>query len=283
MTEVLMLLLKISLFIFMAGNLLHMGLRLHPRDAFAGLSDIRFIIYTLVWGFVLGPALAYSITLVVPLAEPYALGLILMGMAPCAPFAPVIIHKAKGDLGYTAALMLLTAVGTVAFMPVAVPLMAKGLTASAWAIGRPLLTTIFLPLAIGMVVVRVSPALASKLEPWVKKVAGQAAIVMGVLCLIVYGKPLLWVPGSLAVLAQLIFLFVLTACPYWFAFGLKHNQKIVLSVGMTTRNLGAVLAPLFSIPEMDQRAIVMVVLGLPLMLIVAMLSAKWFGPRASKH
>jgi bile acid:Na+ symporter, BASS family len=58
MNEILMILLKISLVIFMAGNLLDMGLRLNPRDALRGLRNVRFVAYVLLWGFVLCPALA---------------------------------------------------------------------------------------------------------------------------------------------------------------------------------------------------------------------------------
>jgi BASS family bile acid:Na+ symporter len=54
-----------------------------------------------------------------------------------------------------------------------------------------------------------------------------------------------------------------TALPYWLGFGLQYDQKVVLSTGMATRNLGAALAPLMAAANMDQRAIVMVVLGLP--------------------
>jgi BASS family bile acid:Na+ symporter len=52
---------------------------------------------------------------------------------------------------------------------------------------------------------------------------------------------------------------------------LPHEQKIVLSAGMATRNIGAALAPLLSIAEMDQRAIIMVVLGFPVMVIFGVL------------
>ena len=56
MNDVLMVLLKISLVIFMAGNLLDMGLRLDPRDALRGLRNVRFVGYVLLWGFLLCPA-----------------------------------------------------------------------------------------------------------------------------------------------------------------------------------------------------------------------------------
>jgi bile acid:Na+ symporter, BASS family len=271
-----MVLLKISLVIFMAGNLLDI-LRLNPRDAVRGLRNVRFVVLTLLWGFVLGPALAYVITLVIPLEPYYAIGLILMGMTPCAPFLPVIVSKAKGDLGFTAALMLLTAVGTVVFMPFAVPLMVKGLTVSAWTIARPLLMFVLLPIAVGMAILQVSPDLASRMQPSVKKITVIFTFAMAVLSAIVYGKGLLGVPGSFAVASQVLFFFIVTTCTYWFGFGLQHEEKIVLSTGMSTRNLGAALAPLFSIAEMDQRAIIMIVLGLPTMMFFALLAVKWFG------
>jgi BASS family bile acid:Na+ symporter len=54
--------------------------------------------------------------------------------------------------------MRLTAVGTVAFMPFAVPLLVEGLTVDAWTIAKPLLIVVRLPLAVGMVILRGSPA-----------------------------------------------------------------------------------------------------------------------------
>ena len=281
MDESVMILLKISVVIFVAGNLLDMGLRLNPRDALRGLRNVRFVFLTLLWGFVLGPALAYGITLVIPLEYPYAIGLILMGMTPCAPFLPVIVRKAKGDLGFTAAFMLLTAVGTVVFMPFAVPLMVRGITVSAWTIARPLLLFVTLPLAVGMAILRALPTLASRIQLFVKKTAFISAIAVFVLCIIIYGKGLLGVPGSFAVASQVIFFFIVSTFTYWFGFGLQHEQKIVLCTGMSTRNLGVAIAPLLSIADMDQRAIIMVVLGIPLMVMFALLAVKWFGRPAS--
>ena len=223
MTELLPVLLEISLVVFMAGNLLDMGLRLDPQDALRGLRNIRFVAYTLLFGFVLGPALALAITRAIPLEPPYAIGLILIGMTPCAPFMPLLV---------------------------------------------------------GMSMRRASPRVASRVRPVVRKLTGIATVATGVLCLIVYGKGLLGIPGSLALLAQLIFFLLLTVVPYGLGFGLPHEQRIVLSTGMATRNLGAAFAPLLALPVIDQRAIVMVVLGLPVMVLFALLAVRWFGRRA---
>jgi bile acid:Na+ symporter, BASS family len=280
-SNTLTLLFKVSLAIFMAGNLLDMGLRLSLPGAIRGLRNPRFVAYTLVWSFVLCPALAYGITLVIPLDPPYAVGLLLLGMAPCAPFVPMLVEKAKGDLGYTAAFMLLASVGTVVCMPFTVPLLTKGLSASPWAIAKPLLIVVLLPMAVGVIFRQQSDALAAKIQPVVKKLAGLAGLIWCLLCLIMYGKGLLGVMGELAVLSQVLLFGIICLGTYWLGFGLAHEQKIVLSVGVTTRNLGACLTPLLSVPDMDQRATLMLVLSLPIMVIVARLGAKIFARSAS--
>lgn len=281
MSEILDILFKVSLAIFMAGSLLEMGLKLNLADAVRGLRSPRFVVFSLLWSFVICPALAYAITLVIPLEAPYAIGLILLGMAPCAPFVPRLVEKAKGDLGYTAAFMVLASLGTVVFMPFAVPLLAKGLTASAWSIAKPLLIVVLLPMAIGVLIRRKSDPVASKLLPAVKKSAGLAGLVWCILCLVIYGKGLLGVAGSFAVASELLFFGLIFLGTFFLAFGLPYEQKIVLSIGVTTRNLGACLAPLLSVPDMDQRATLMIVLALFIMVIVTLLGTKWLGRPAT--
>ena len=279
MAELFATLLKISIAIFMASNFLDMGLRLDPQQALGGLRDVRFVALTLLWGFVLGPAMAYAITLIVPLEYPYAIGLILLGMTPCAPFLPLIVEKAKGDLGYCAAFTLLSSVGTVVFMPFAVPLMVHGLTVTVWSIAKPLVMVLLAPLVIGMWILHASAPVAGRIRPLVKKATGVATLSVIALCIIIYGKGLLVVAGSFAIASQLIFFCCVTALPYLLGFGLRNEQKIVLSTGMATRNLGAAVAPLLSAPTIDQRATVMVVLGLPIMAVFALAAARIFRRR----
>jgi len=281
MSDVLGVLFKVSLAIFMAGSLFEMGLKINLQDALRGLRDLRFVAHTLIWSFVICPGLAYAITLVIPLEPPYAIGLILLGMAPCAPFVPLLVDKAKGDLGYTAAFMVLASVGTVVCMPFTVPLLAKGLTTTAWAIAKPLLIVVLIPMAAGVVLRRKLDTVATKLLPIAKKVAGLAGLIWAILCLVIYGKSLLGVVGELAVASELLFFGLIFAGTYLFGFGLQRDQKIVLSVGVTTRNLGACLAPLLSVPDMDQRATLMIVLALPIMVIISVLGSKLAGRTVS--
>jgi BASS family bile acid:Na+ symporter len=165
-------------------------------------------------------------------------------------------------------------------MPFAVPLLIEGLTVDAWTIAKPLLVVVLLPLAVGMATLRASPTLAAKVQPLVRNVTVFFTMALAALGIAAYGRDLLGVAGSLAVAAQLAFFLAVTTLPYWLGFGLKYEQKIVLSTGMATRNLGAALAPLISAADMDQRAIVMVVLGFPIMVLFATLAARRDDPVA---
>lgn len=73
---------------------------------------------------------------------------------------------------------------------------------------------------------------------------------------------------------------VATAASYALSFGLPQSQKSVGALGMTTRNLGAALARLFAIHEVNQRAVVMIALGVPMQTIFSLLAASWCGRRA---
>jgi BASS family bile acid:Na+ symporter len=121
---------------------------------------------------------------------------------------------------------------------------------------------------------------AGRAQPVVENTAVTTTIVMLVLGIVVYDKGLAGVAGSLAVIAQPVFFAVMTSITYWFGFGLRHERKIVPSAGMATRNRGAAPAPLVSIADMDRRAIVMVVLGLPIMVAFAFHVTRWLVPFA---
>ena len=268
---------KVSLAIFIAGNLLDMGLRLKPRHAVLGLKNYYFAGHTLFWGFVAGPLLAYAITLMIPLQDSFAMGLVFLGMTPGVPFLPMIIHRVKGDLGYTAAFMLLVSVTAVFYIPLVVPFLFEGQSVSAWMIARPLLLVMFLPLLAGMLINRFSETFAFNAYPVVKKITVLFTVLACGFGALKYGGGVGESDISMAIVSIVIFFFVLTAFPYWFGFGLMHKEKIILSLGMSTRNLGAAIAPVLAMDTVDEGAVIMIGLGLPAMLLFAWIATLWFG------
>jgi bile acid:Na+ symporter, BASS family len=133
------------------------------------------------------------------------------------------------------------------------------------------------PLAIGLALQHRSAPRAAKLHPIVKKVTGIDTVLMLLLCLVVYGKEFLALGGSYAIGAQILFFTGSTVGPYLLSFGMPREQKTVMSLGMATRNLGAAFAPLFAIHDVDQRAIVMVALGVLMQASFSFGAASYYG------
>jgi BASS family bile acid:Na+ symporter len=126
------------------------------------------------------------------------------------------------------------------------------------------------------------PSFASRVQPFVKKVTGLDTVLMLILVLIIYGKGFVSSIGTYAIGTQALFFLLVTAGSYALGFGMPPSQKSVMSLGLCTRNCGSALAPLFVAADVDQSAIVMVSLGIPMMFLSALIAARVFAARADR-
>jgi len=268
---------NIVVVVFTVSNLAAMGLELNLREALRTLRSARAIGLILLWGWVVGPALAYLITRVLPLAEAHAAGLLLISLAPTAPFFPLMVRRARGDMSFAGAFMMLTTLGTVLFLPLLAPLLIKGLMVDSWSLAKPLLIMVLLPLLIGGAIRVFAPNAAEKLFPVVKKIGMVFLLIALVLTLVLYGDEMLATVGSFAPGAQVLFFVAITAISYKIGFGLEQQQRSGMALGMCTRNIAAVFAAYFGITNPPPGMFVMIVLVVPLAAIVAMVAARLFA------
>lgn len=252
----------VTIIIFMVGNLLEVGLKLQLSEAFMAMRNMRFVLTSLLLCFVLGPALAVLLTKIIPLDESYALGLVLLGIAPCSPAIPVMMRKSGGSLAYMSAFMLTAYIGTVILMPFMVPLLAKGLTADPWTIAKPLLFFIVIPMIIGVVIRLASVNFAEKIAPIVKKITSLGTIILIVDLLWIYRSEIIGAVGAYAIATQILFYALMGFAAYLFGSGLSYDQKAPMTLGTCTRNVGPALATLMGATGAPQGAITMCVLGI---------------------
>ena len=267
--------------LYAAANLGSMGLELNLRQAIQSLRSVRVLALTLGWSWLVGPALAVLLTKVLPLAEPYAMGLLIFSLAPTAPSLPLFIRMARADMSLAAAIMPLSVVGTVVLMPLLAPFLIPGLTVSSWAIGKPLLLTVLLPLVIGVAIRIYAAPVADKIFPAVKKIAGITTLLLIVFTLVFHGRALLSALGSFAVGAQVIFTLGM-ALAYAFGFGLNQAQRSALALGVCSRNGSAMFVAITAFPNLDPKLLVMILLAVPVPVIVWVALAKFFTSRAGK-
>jgi BASS family bile acid:Na+ symporter len=260
---------------------LHLGLGLRLSEALEGLRNRRFLGYGLLFGFGLGPALAWVLTHLMALEEPYAVGMMLLGLTPCAPFLPMMVARAGADMRYAPGMMVLAAVGSILVMPLAVPRMIPGLSVDAWTIARPLLVVILMPLLAGLALHATAPRVADALRAPVRIVTAGATAILLLLCLVIYGHGFVEALGHFAIAAQLMFYAGITAGGYRLARGLSQPRRAVLGLGLCTRNVGIAMTPLLSAAAVDPRTVVMVALAIPLQTLGAVLAAWWFARDAA--
>ncbi|MGB5984353.1 MAG: hypothetical protein WBG37_03535 [Desulfobacterales bacterium] len=268
--------------IFTVSNLGAMGLQVKMPEVIAALQNKKSLVLIFAWGWVLGPAFGYLLTRTLPLAEPYVIVVLLASLAPCAPFLQQMVGKAGGDMGFASALIPLVAVGTVVFMPLMAPLLIDGLTISTWALAKPLLLTILLPLLIGAATRHNADAAATRIFPAVKGLALLSTLTTIVWCLALYGKGMLNTAGELALLSMTLFMVGMAVITYCFGFGMSQAQRSVMALGMGTRNVAAVLAAALAIPNADPLIVTMTVMWTLWSVVLAAIGARIFTKQASK-
>jgi BASS family bile acid:Na+ symporter len=215
-------------------------------------------IFTVASLFVMGlqvkmPEVIYLICRILPMAEPYVIGIMLFSMAPAAPFLPLLVERARGDMSFAGALVPLVAVGTVVFMSLMGPLFVKGVSITIWLLAKPLLLTILLPLVIGTATRHYTETVATKIIPAVNVIAKLTTLMTIAWAFVLYAREMLATAGSFAILSMTVFMVVMGLITYRFGFGLKQNQRSVMSLGMLTRNGSVVLISVLAIPNVDPR------------------------------
>ena len=268
--------------LYCVANLGSMGLELNFNEAMKSLRSSRLVSLTLLWSWIIGPALAYSITKILPLSEPHAIGLLVIGLAPTAPLLPILIRKARADMDFSAAMMPLAVVGTVVFMPLLAPRLIPGASVSSFALAEQLVLTVLLPLVAGVLINVYASQVAVKIFPYVKKIAGLTTLALLAFTVVVYGKEFLNALGSYVVAAQVLWVVVIGLVSYAFGFGMKQAQRSALALGVCSRNGGATLVAFTTLPAQDPNVLVMLLLGVPVPVIVWLLLARFFASRAAK-
>lgn len=268
--------------LYCVANLGSMGLELNLSETVKALRSTRLVTLTLVWSWILGPLLALLIIKILPLSDAHAAGLLLLSLAPTAPMLPILIRKAKADMDISAAMMPLAVVGTVILMPIMAPYLIPGVSVSSLALAKQLILTVLLPLVVGVIMNVYIKNFAEKIFPYVKKLAGLTTIALLAFTVFMYWKELLDALGSYAVAAQVLFIVIIAFGSYAFGFGMNQAQRSSLSLGICSRNGGAMFVAFAAFPIQDPNVLVMILLAVPVPVIVWLILARYFAFRAEK-
>jgi bile acid:Na+ symporter, BASS family len=267
-----------AMLVFLIASMLELGLRLTLGEIWKPLRNARLIMGSLLANLLLGPLFAFTTARVFRLEEPFAIGLLLLGLSPGAPFIPKLVQLAKGNLPFSVGLMLMLLVGTVFDLPLVLPRLILGVTVDAWQIEKSLLLLMVLPLFVGLVIHGRIRSLPGWLCRFLGAVANVSGLVVLVLILALNLKSVAGVFGTGAILAGLLFV-TLLAVAGWLLGGPDRPTRVALGLGTASRNVAAALlvgAQNFKDPKVN----VMVIVTALASLSVLLPAANWLGRRA---
>jgi len=269
--------------VFTISNLLVMGLQVNLGKMFKIAANPKFLGLTLGLGWVVGPAIAFLITLLLPLDNMYVIVLFIGSLAPCAPFLPPLLPKAKGDIVFAGAFIPVAAIGTSLLLPLLAPILVKGIDLSVMSLLKPLSISVLLPLIVGALIKTYASNTADKMFNPVKKLAGLSTLLTIIFAFILYSGQMWATAGSMAMLSITIFSFVMGAIAYYSGFGLKRSEKVVMALGIGTRNIAAVLIGVLTIPNVEPNMVAMVIIWTLWTIILSYIIAPIMGKKALKE
>ena len=237
---------SIAVIVFAVSSMFSVGLAYGVRSIVGPLREVRAVFRALVANFVLVPLFAVAIERIIPIEPPLALGLFLLAASAGAPFLIKLASAARSDLALSAALLLLLVPATVVFLPFYVPLaMAhpslSGLTyvpANLLAIGVPLLSTMILPLVVGLVVHATAPRWAARLVPIVGKLATVTLLIVVIATFAANFHEVLRILKTGAIGAALALIGGAFAIGYLMS---GRDRGVVLGLATSQRNIAAAM------------------------------------------
>jgi BASS family bile acid:Na+ symporter len=266
----------------LSGLLLGVGLRLTGGQVLASLRKCRLALIIVV-NFVVVPALAAAMARAFGLGTAISTGMLLLAAAPFAPVVPVFARMARADLALAAGLTTLFPVLSAFLTPWVCEVTlrtvpdAGAVRFSAGGVLLTLLGTITLPLALGIAVNHLAPALGRRaLRPVeiISEFTGAMSLAFVTATELHSVLAIGWVP--LLVMALVSEASLLLG---WAIGGPERSARRVIGLGTSNRNIA--LALLVAIQSFAGTPVVPAVVtnGLLLILLGLLHVALWrFGP-----
>eukprot|EP00808_Paulinella_micropora_P020764 g3409.t1 len=256
------------------------GLLLTVRQLLAPIREHYCIcLLGLLINFVVAPLVAWLMSFIFKLDHSSGLGLFLLAFAAGAPIIPKFCTISRGDIAFSVAIMVILMTATVIILPIALPIIYKGVHVNAWDIAKSLLLYTLLPLCAALLVPQ---PYSTKLNPfffYTSNIAIGLMVLGGAVVAIMNigsadaNKP--HMAGS-PVLA-LIFM-ILTNAGIGYLFGGKDPKyRRVMMFATAQRNGSAAMVVCAQNFEDQKSTLLMIVLAGPITLVLLMPLAHYLG------
>ena len=241
LNEIVITISSLALNLFIITSMLAMGMSLTVKQIIEPLRNVRLVVLILIGNFLLTPALALLLTVILPIGQPQASALILLGACAGAPFLPKLAQMAKGELATSVGLMVLLMVLTIFYAPLVLPLILPGAQVDVAAIAQSLIVLMLLPLVIGLLAKWRYSETASEWLPHLSQASSYSLMLLVVAALVLQFRNIIGAIGSWLILGTLLLIVGGTVIGYFLSFVSDKPTRKVAALGTGQRNLAAAL------------------------------------------
>ncbi len=249
--------------VFIVSSVLSIGVNLTVTQIVASLR-FHLVAAAIVANFVIVPLAAVWIAKLVSLDEAQAAGLILLGAAAGAPFLPMLVETASGNVPASVALTVLLLLISPVYLPLVLPRIVPGVSVDAWQMAWSLLVSMLLPLATALAVKAYRESWAARLRPVFRNISHVSLAVAMVLVPLMHARGIADLDLSRAFPASLLFMGVSFGVGYTLG-GRSRDLRPVLGFGTATRNYSVAIligSQSFEDPNVERMILIMTFLAL---------------------
>jgi len=284
MSVVLQFLLSIAIPLFAASSMASVGVGHELREVTLPLRRPAMLLTAILANFVAVPLLGVLLLRVFALALPHAAGLFLVASAAGAAFLLALSRLARADSALAGGLLLILLPCPVLYMPIVVPMAFPEAHVPVWAVARPLVLTMLLPLALGVAFRWRFRAQVPRVMPFLTKTSMGSLMVLLTATVLanlpaiaaLWGTPAVPAAGLLVLGALLIGF--LGSVP-------SRGARIILALGTGQRNIAAamIVATSFDSPGPLVMVVVTSLVGFAVLFPAAWLFRRMLERRETKQ
>jgi BASS family bile acid:Na+ symporter len=246
LSEIIEVVAQTGMVVFVVGGMAAMGLGLTVDRIVTPLRDVRLVLLLLVANFVVVPAAAIAVSRLLPMEEPAAIAVVLIGCVAGAPFLPKLGQLAKADVGLAVGAMVLLMVTTVVYAPIVIPLAIPNATVDAFEIAQSLFVFMLLPLGLGLFVRARSAESAVEWGEHLGKASSTGLLIAIASALLLTWRDIVGAIGA-GLFAGMAVILVVGLVAGWLAGLGRPPDRALLALATSQRNIAAALVVATSI------------------------------------
>ncbi|WP_309138832.1 bile acid:sodium symporter family protein [Haloterrigena gelatinilytica] len=264
--------------VFVLSTMLSMGLDLSITQLLAPFRKRRLVAKSLLVNVLAVPLAAYLFVHMLTIGRGYEIGIMLIAVAPGAPFGPKLAEISRSDIAFASGLVVVLGLASAATIPVSLLLLLPG-SVDPLAIGQMVFGIQVLPLLIGVCLTSRYATLADRLYPPIQRLSNHSFGILLVLLSVVYFDRIVSLLGTGTLFVSVSVVGASLLLGYAFG-GPMQDRREVLATTTAARNAAiALFIATTSFPDPD---VLTVVLAFSFISVVGsgLLAAAWRGRAA---